>query len=301
MSSFLNDARRFILEFRSIIETAPLQVYKSALIFSPRASITKRLFSDELPIWIERLPIVEESWTASLQALEGHSDSVNAVVFSPNGQLLASTSRDSTVRLWDPSTGALRGKLEGHSHSVNAVVFSPDSQLLASASSDSTVRLWDPSTGALRGTLEGHSDSVNAVVFSPDGQLLASASNDSTVRLWDLIRKISIQQIEHSYNGYISFNEDGSRLELDGRLTNIPSSSLSAFPINQVPIDASYSLDFKKEWVLYKGFKVLWLPPNRRPGVYALRDNILVLGNGSGRITFLQFSRTVVPIQSQIL
>ncbi len=66
---------------------------------------------------------------------------------------------------------------------------------------------------------------------------VASASYDNTVRLWDLIKKVSIQQIEHSYNVHISFNEDGSRLELDGRFIDVPSSSLYAFPNKRVPID----------------------------------------------------------------
>jgi uncharacterized protein with WD repeat len=178
-------AKHFVLNARSIIEIVPLQIYCSALIFSPGKSRIKRQFWDQAPLWIKNTPVVPADWNPSLQSLEGHSGAVYTVAFLPDSQLLASASDDNTVRLWDPSTGASRGTLQGHSGSVNTVAFSPDSQLLASASEDNTVRLWDPSTGASCGTLEGHSGSVNSVVFSSDIQLLASASEDNTVRLWD--------------------------------------------------------------------------------------------------------------------
>ncbi|CEJ58057.1 Putative WD40 repeat [Penicillium brasilianum] len=89
---------------------------------------------------------IERPWnrmTGTLyQTLEGHSGSVQSVVFSPDGWALASGSHDRTVRVWDTATGALRQILKGHSDGVYSVAFSPDGRLLASSSLDNTVRLW---------------------------------------------------------------------------------------------------------------------------------------------------------------
>ncbi|MGH3833967.1 MAG: WD40 repeat domain-containing protein, partial [Pseudonocardiaceae bacterium] len=125
--------------------------------------------------------------------LAGHTNSVLAVAFSPDGRILASGGADDTVRLWnvtDPAHPApLSQPLGGYTSSINSVAFSPDGRILASGGNDNTVRLWnvaDPAHPApLSQPLIGHSSSVNSVVFSPDGRILASGSGDDTVRLWN--------------------------------------------------------------------------------------------------------------------
>ncbi len=306
---------------------APLQVYNSALVFSPEESIIKRAFSRVMPDWIETLPVVENTWPDSGHFLEGHVDIVTAIAFSPDGQLIASASyyftdftvRQHTIRLWDSATGVLRGTLKGHDNRIGAVVFSSTGQFLASGDCD-TIRLWDPVTKSSRGTLRGHSSRINAMVFSPNAQRLASVHWDLTVCLWNVEKKTLIQQgkyspsqnlfirdewslsnIEilircgHPYGENLSFNHDGTRLEIDGKLLQIWSSDNSLHELEE--INASYDVDWKQEWVTYKGRRVLWLPVNRRPGVYKLQNNTLVLGSESGRLIFFRFSKAKAPFQ----
>ena len=76
--------------------------------------------------------------------LEGHTDLVWSVAFSPNGQTLASGSQDRTIRLWNPNNGNLKRTLTGHRDAVNSVAFSPDGRTLASGSWDGNDSLMEP-------------------------------------------------------------------------------------------------------------------------------------------------------------
>ncbi|KAF8541118.1 WD40-repeat-containing domain protein [Trichophaea hybrida] len=202
LRSMIYDAKCFVLNYISILETAPLQIYCSALVFSPLGSVIKSQFRDQVPLWIKNIPAVQHDWSPTLQPLEGHSRVVNSVAFSPDGQLLASASEYCGVRFWDPSTGGVLGTIEGHSNYIRGVAFSPNGQLLA-CTYGRTIWLWDPTTLTAGGTLEGHSDAVQGVAFSPDGQLLASASSDSTIRLWDPTKRTvkSILKVHSSVMG----------------------------------------------------------------------------------------------------
>lgn len=123
----------------------------------------------------------------------GHSDSINAVALSPNGQIIVSGSEDDTIKLWELNSGECLATLEGHEAGVRAVAISPDGQLLVSGSADNTIKLWQlPSVENEQicpdpiYTLNGHSDDVKCLAISHDGQILASGSQDKTIKLWYL-------------------------------------------------------------------------------------------------------------------
>jgi WD40 repeat protein len=109
---------------------------------------------------------------------------VTSVAFSPDGQYLASGSKDQSVKVWRMSTGTLVSSRSDHAQQVNAVAFSPDGQWLASASNDRTAKLYRTSDWGLERTLTGHGDYVFSLAFSPGSATVATGSWDQTVRIW---------------------------------------------------------------------------------------------------------------------
>jgi WD40 repeat protein len=111
------------------------------------------------------------------------SGDILAVVFNPNGTLLA-TGIDRSILLWQIADSQQRFSLEGHNAWVTAIAFSPTSKILASGSHDQTVRLWNLETQVCHQVLQGHTSWVQAIAYNPTGTLLASGGNDKEIRLW---------------------------------------------------------------------------------------------------------------------
>ncbi|KAF7587085.1 hypothetical protein BBP40_007724 [Aspergillus hancockii] len=209
LSRFLDDTKQFILKNIYIANIAPLQLYCSGLAFSPKCSTIREVFEADQR-WIH-IPPQGSSWRAEIQTLDGHSGWVLSVVFSPDGQMVASGSQDRTIKLWDTRTGEEVRTLKGHSNTVWSVAFSPNGQIVASGSHDRTIKLWDARTGEEVCTLEGHSNTVWSVAFSPDGQMVASGSGDRTIKLWDARTGEEVRTLEghSSLVSSVAFSPDG--------------------------------------------------------------------------------------------
>jgi RNA polymerase sigma factor (sigma-70 family) len=146
--------------------------------------------------------------------LIGHTGSVHAVAFSPNGRKLATGSQDRTVRLWDVTSRKELATLRGHTVGVLAVAFSPDGETIASAGLDRTIRLWNAASGQERTYLLGHRLPITALAYSPDGSILASAGQDGTVRLWNPRsgRELAVLKGHTDVVSSLAFSRDGKRL-----------------------------------------------------------------------------------------
>lgn len=176
---------------------------------------------------------------------KGHQDSVFSVSISSNGELIASASRDGTVKLWNKQ-GKELVTVGGHQGAIYSVSFSPDGKYIATASKDETAKLWTKE-GKEIATLRGHQGSVYNVTFSPDGKLIATTSRDNTARLWDLQgHQVAVLQGHQRSVDDISFSPDSKQIATASRdgtvkLWDTTGNLLGNFRSGDV---AFYSVDF---------------------------------------------------------
>jgi WD40 repeat protein len=105
-------------------------------------------------------------------ALEGQKFGVGDIDWSPDGRWIATSSRDSTVRIWDARTGRSRFTLSGHKGEVVAADWSSDSRRLVTGSNDGTAKVWEINANDTRELLSISAQERGGglwVAFSPDG------------------------------------------------------------------------------------------------------------------------------------
>ena len=249
----LRDARRFVQSHTWVIENYPLQVYASALVFSPTQSLIRKSFQPEKPGWIKHMPTVDLQWSACFQTLEGHSGWVRSVVFSHDGKHVASASDDETVKIWDATDRRCLRTLEGHSGSVRSVVFSHDGKHVASVSADRTVKIWDTTDRRCLQTFNVR-------------RLLSNISFDKSG---------SFLQIE--IRAFL----------LENKSAPIPKQTA----VDHKELHRhNFDLSGDKKWIRRGSENVLWLPPDYRPSVSSVTASAMAVGCPTGRVFIFSFS-----------
>ena len=135
---------------------------------------------------------------APAAAIQGHTEKVTSIAFSPDGRQLATGGNDNTARVWDLSSGQNTATLQviaappslkhplvplpPHVNTAAVHGAPPPPLLLPSLPPDPLLAAMAHTSTAT----QGHTSNVNSIAFSPDGRQLATCSRDDTARVWDL-------------------------------------------------------------------------------------------------------------------
>ena len=143
-----------------------------------------------------------------------HPGDIYAAAVSADGDLIATTCEDDTVRVWRMDGTGPIAELRGHERTVYRAAFSPDGQHLVTASFDQTARIWRTDGTGEPLILRGHEGNVFSAEFSPEGARIVTASQDKTVRIWDRASGAQVAVLRGHGDSVFSaqFSPDGERV-----------------------------------------------------------------------------------------
>jgi hypothetical protein len=176
----MKDSERFILRFFDVIGASACHLYHSALPWSPRSSLVRGLYQDQISTEVKKVNAIDDSWDASTRKIETQ-DSVDYMAFSHSDGFIAVSEIDQ-VEVFETLTGHRQATFTWLDNTYcQALAFSPDDALLTTGHSDGKIILWDLQTGGRVCSFEGYIDLVQSVAFSPCETMIASCSSDHTV------------------------------------------------------------------------------------------------------------------------
>ncbi len=208
-------------------------------------------------------------------AIGSHWKPVNCVAFSPDGTLLASSSEDGTICIWEVASGDKIRTISGHDASGDAsrdIAFSPDGSLLAYVGDSLDVRLYDLASATIQSSIQigyfGYG--INSVAFSPRGETLATGGwLCGGVSLWDISTGKNIAAFsDETSAGFVAFSPDGEMLVSESLSGNdysivvwevLKQKELWQLPVDDTPHYATFSPDSKKLAVAdWGGYVTIW-------------------------------------------
>jgi len=128
--------------------------------------------------------------------LEGHTDTVLNVGFSPDGKFLATASMDATVRVYKVKEETTHQVLSGPSRELLWMAWAGNAPQLIAGSADHSLWLWNYLTGEVIKVLVGHEAPVSCGAFSSDGKRICTASEDGTLFVWGVQEGKALHQIK---------------------------------------------------------------------------------------------------------
>ena len=149
---------------------------------------------------------------ARIAVLQGLSSfEIDHLQFSPDSNLLAATTSDGEVRLWDTETRELSSTFIGGQD----VVFQPGGSLIAAGGQ--TLRLWDSATGTEADAIR--TGTVSLLAFSPDGEQVAVVNDSDNLQIWNIATGAEVASLSGWHSGgvnAVAFNPDGTTLVSGG-------------------------------------------------------------------------------------
>ena len=161
----------------------------------------------------EKIQLWDIKTATLLKTIEGHEQNIISVVWHPQESLLASSSLDGTVRIWDIVTEECLQVLQ-HNNYAWSIAWSHNGKMLASASHDLGAKIWDAVTGRCLHTLSGHQNWLWSIAWSKCDLTLVTGGQDQMVKYWDAATGRCLKTLQ-GYVGSIwslMWSEDGQTL-----------------------------------------------------------------------------------------
>lgn len=199
--------------FRTFTTPSPRQLISLAADQSGEVICSGTIDSFEIFVWSMKTGRL-------LDILSGHEGPVHGLMFSPMNAVLASSSWDKSVKLWDVFEGKGAVETFQHSHDVLTVVYRPDGKQIACSTLDGQIVFWDPLDGVLMYTVEGRRDiaggrlmtdkrsAINSssgkyfttLCYSADGSYILAGGNSKYICMYDVADQVLLRRFQITHN-----------------------------------------------------------------------------------------------------